>query len=1181
MYDVAARDFAVSWDKIPVDTRKNLADGLYRIKAYALDYAVPNRLMYDSVNALIGRIMDSPNSLTDADWKLVRDSSARLNDTTVYAMFRIDRTAPVISGIVPKSANATDTVGMSNATGVFASNQYDSLSHPTRDARYVYVSEDGLLELSYKVTEPTSGQDSSVVMVAWNFEHVGESKKVDRAGDSVWVSGTSVKASWKEAAGLHLADGIYRIRATVRDRAGNKSDSAATKLVRIDRTAPNIVSLVSRRLVYPDGNRDFSATIKVDQAYDVDSNRTGMYCHYRVSGGDADRKWKPVLHDSRNALIKADSVVFTLDSAAVGTEKGKRYLEVACIDAAGNASVRTDLFHLGFRSPNIVYPIADETESSERLVPIVGVAPPLSSSDSLTAVYRLRYKKCGDTDWLDDKIDVIAANRQQADSLHNYSRVSQSSEGVLGYLKNEGFGDEDSVCIELAVASCLTCGDWKTGESSLVVKSPDEGTLDSRPAIVFDVSKQSFTAGEDSISVSLRLEGDFNSDYLLRVYAEDEKGVGLKDWSAQKVWRNPYYGVPSDSLVDAITSGVWFYQDAAGTYHLRWKNIGDTLGLQVMYDSKKMGQACAAPGGKNTESGCEVGVTPFDFISADIAKSYLEDYPEWIPPAHTDSVMKLSLPSGHIVLDAQGAFRVALNGAYSVDTTKANIPVYFGNSLQGGFYWINGLEERYMSPLTTGWTANPQGYGLDFVWDGVAETGAFPAEGRVKLVAEVTENTTNSPHVHVETKELDVKLPALKVVLPNSVPDFYILNKDIDNEDSVAFRLDSMEIRYGIKNRDACVWMYILAPNGSVVTRLLDSSSHRAFASDSVYSIRWSGKNAFDTPETAGGAYTIVLKAKSFVGGDTVQTDSAETTFNVKYAESMLKMTPEDPKNAASPSIYVSEAKKDASSGGKYRYEPVADYLLQTDLSGWYLPDSLKDSLTVKAVASGKQKPLGFDAERFSLGILRQRDTLDLVILVDLDEKLDKNGCDSGKPTYDGESHHTYRKKFIRFYKGKTDLDTIQFYDNVDTVGNGRAFSIHEKSILNIYAFPAYMKDSSEASLVGNIGNALAFFSHDMPMPERDHRNDTTAHWGAWLDTVNVGCVADSTHDCAYDNKAYNPEKNLFMVKMIPQTIECKVTQTYGGYSTHRITIWDWQEIKLERCPVHKTYFYSLLSTKK
>ena len=1175
MYDVAARDFAVSWDKVPEDTRKNLADGLYRIKAYALDYAVPNRLMYDSVNALVGRIMDSPNGLTDADWKLVQDSSDSLNDTTIYAMFRIDRTAPVISDIVPKSAYVVDAVGKSNATGVFASNRYDSLSRPTRDARYVYVSEDSLLELSYKVTEPTSGQDSSVVMVVWNFEHVGESKSVDRAGDSVWVSGTSVEASWKEAASLHLADGIYRIRATVRDRAGNKSDSAATKLVRIDRTAPNIVSLVSRRLVYPDDDRDFSATLKVDQTYDVDSNRTGMFCHYRVTGGDADRKWKPVLHDSQNALIMADSIVFTLDSTAVGTGKGKRYLEVACIDVAGNVSVRTDLFHLGFRSPNIVYPVADSTESAESLIPIVGIAPPLSSSDSLTAVYRLRYKKCGDTDWLDDKIDVIAANRQQADSLHNYSRVLQSTEGVLGYLKNEGFNeDENRVCIELAVASCLICDDWKTDESALIVKKPDEDADESRPKVVFDISKQSFTAGEDSVAVSLRLEGDFNSDYLLRMYAEDEKGVGLKDWSAQKVWRNPYYGIPSDSLVNATTSGVWFYQDVAGTYHLRWKNIGDTLGLQVMYDSKKMGQTCAAPGGKNMESGCEVGVMPFDFISADIAKSYLEDYPEWIPPVHTDSVMKFSEPSGHVVLNAQGAFRVVLNGAYGVDTTKVNIPVYFGNSLQGGFYWVKGLEERYMSPLTTGWTANPQGYGLNFVWDGLAETGTFPAEGRIKLVAEVTENTVKSPHVHVETKELDVKLPALKVVLPNSIPDFYILNKDIDNGDSVAFRLDSMEIRYGIQNRDACVWMYIKDSKDTVVTTLLDSVTHRAFAGDSAYSIRWSGKNAFDTPETAGGVYTVVLKAKSLVGGDSVQTDSTEMTFNVKYAETMLPMTPDDPKNSTSPSIYVSEAKKDVSSSGKYRYEPVADYLLQTDLSGWYLPDSLRDSLMVKTVASGKQKPLGFEAERFSLGILRQRDTLDLVILVDLDEKLDKNGCDSGKPTYDGESHHTYRKKFIRFYKGKADLDTIQFYDNVDTVGNGRAFSIHEKSILNIYAFPAYMKDSSVASLAGNIDNALAVFLHEMPMPERDHRNDSTAHWGAWLDTVNVGCVADSIKDCSYDNKAYNPEKNLFMVKMIPQTIECKVTHTYGGYQTPRITIWDWQEINLEQCPIHKIYFY-------
>ena len=1144
MYDVAARDFAVSWDKIPVDTRKNLADGLYRIKAYALDYAVPNRLMYDSVNALVGRIMDSPNSLTDADWKLVRDSSARLNDTTVYAMFRIDRTAPVISDIVPKSVYVVDSVGMSNATGVFASNRYDSLSRPTRDARYVYVPEDGLLELSYKVTEPASGKDSNVVMVAWNFEHVGESKNVDRAGDSVWVSGTSVEASWKEAAGLHLADGIYRIRATVRDRAGNKSDSAATKLVRIDRTAPNIVSLVSRRLVYPDDDRDFSATLKVDQTYDVDSNRTGMFCHYRVTGGDADRKWKPVLHDSQNALIMADSIVFTLDSTAVGTGKGKRYLEVACIDVAGNVSVRTDLFHLGFRSPNIVYPVADSTESAESLIPIVGIAPPLSSSDSLTAVYRLRYKKCGDTDWLDDKIDVIAANRQQADSLHNYSRVLQSTEGVLGYLKNEGFNeDENRVCIELAVASCLICDDWKTDESALIVKKPDEDADESRPKVMFDISKQSFIAGEDSVAVSLRLEGDFYSDYLLRVYAEDEKGVGLKDWSAQKVWRNPYYGNPSDSLVNATTSGVWFYQDAAGTYHLRWKNIGDTLGLQVMYDSKKMGQACAVPGGKNMESGCVIEPMPFDFATAGIAKSYLEDYPEWIPPVHTDSVMKFSVSSGHVVLNAQGAFRVALNGAYGVDTTKVNIPVYFGNSLQGGFYWVNGLEERYMSPLTTGWTANPQGYGLNFVWDGLAETGTFPAEGRIKLVAEVTENTVKSPHVHVETKELDVKLPALKVVLPKALPDFFILNENIDNGDSVAFRLDSMEIRYGIQNRDASVWMYIKDSKDTVVTTLLDSVTHRAFAGDSAYSIRWSGKNAFDTPETAGGVYTVVLKAKSLVGGDSVQTDSTEMTFNVKYAETMLPMTPDDPKNSTSPSIYVSEAKKDVSSGGKYRYEPVADYLLQTDLSGWYLPDSLRDSLMVKAVASGKQKPLGFEAERFSLGILRQRDTLDLVIWVEVEMPSVKASCDwwGNSVSDDGFKKFVFLEK--KHFNAMDSSQALFVSGNLNDLNRG--INGEHFPRVTIYAFLEHFESKLRAryaikQLDDLNGQEKWKKTFILPVDSDNNLYDKFAIDSIYSEKA-CGCIPDTTissgeGDCKYTTEGYNPEAKLFNVSLEPQS---------------------------------------------
>ena len=93
-------------------------------------------------------------------------------------------------------------------------------------------------------------------------------------------------------------------------------------------------------------------------------------------------------------------------------------------------------------------------------------------------------------------------------------------------------------------------------------------------------------------------------------------------------------------------------------------------------------------------------------------------------------------------------------------------------------------------------------------------------------------------------------------------------------------------------------------------------------------------------------------------------------------------------------------------------------------------------------------------------------------------------------------------------------------------------------------------------------------------MPERDHRNDTTAHWGAWLDTVGTGCVADSLKDCTYDSDSYNPEKNLFKIKMSPQTMECKVAHAYGGFGTPGAMILDWQVIHLEQCPMHKTYYY-------
>ena len=169
--------------------------------------------------------------------------------------------------------------------------------------------------------------------------------------------------------GMRLQDGDYILRAIVRDEAKNIKTCDYAKKIRIDRTAPKIVSLVSSRLVYPDSAKGFGATLMVSERDDAPSNRTGMRCHYRVLGSGADGVWRNV---SENVL-KTDTVRFEIPASAVGVKNGKRYLEAVCIDAAGNAGTRTDLFHVGDRYPEIVSPAEDKEFLAVEYIPIVGM----------------------------------------------------------------------------------------------------------------------------------------------------------------------------------------------------------------------------------------------------------------------------------------------------------------------------------------------------------------------------------------------------------------------------------------------------------------------------------------------------------------------------------------------------------------------------------------------------------------------------------------------------------------------------------------------------------------------------------------------------------------------------------------------------------------------------------------
>ena len=1055
--DVISPSFSIQWDASSLNAVRSRGDGLYRVRAYAVDYAVPDTVVYRKMLSLYDAIIrDGP--ILDNMWPVASDS---MNTTTRFAEFYVDRSAPVISNV----SVASD----SGATSI-----YSTLTRPQRNSQYAYATGDSLAKITYRVTESLNGRDSVPVTVAWNFVHVGDTTAMDRAGDSVWVksSGTA-SAAWHESATMRLMDGDYAIRALARDAAGNTARYTHSKTLRVDRTPPHIVSLVSTRLIYPDSVGPFSATIAVDEKYDAPTNRTGMRCYYNVSGcgRTAPSLWKPV----SNNVLHGDSLTFSLDSV-VGTH-GKCYLNAVCVDAAGNASARTDLFYIGERTPVITSP---KSIVATPLVAITGVAPPRAGNDSLHTVYRIRYAKVDTTGsgkplyWHGSHAFVASAIRD--DNRSNVSKISQSEDGVLGYIKRSLDSNtylEGTYVIELGTCAgpaCLGGADslWLTDTMTVFFEAVQDSLFGDSLKWELALDHDSIRVGRDSLGVSLTLSGNFNSSYFLRVYGEDSDGKGMFDESVSKVWKNPYYGEPADTTSDS--SAVWFYELDDG-YHLQWKGLAAGDSLRVSFDSSAFGNVCAAPDTLLSRDKCERRTVGYDLGSLySVVQSYLANFPEWTPPPVVNGEMLLMGDSGHVVMKSMAAFRISHAGTLG-DTAKLKMRTYFGNSARDGFYWVeNGrFGSDTINPLAKGWTVNPRTYGLKFKWPGFPESGAYPAAGKMKIYMEITENVANNPHMYLDSGKVEIKLDSVKVTLPGSLPDYVLLKNDEtlvckSPTDSTSCEkrvmwLNSMVAKYGIKNRDARVKITISDGSGPIALLQDDSSAIvRANASDSAYQIRWDGKNNLSTAELKEGTYTLTIVATAVDGSGA---DTASVTFKAKFAETMYDLTPADPtdESYSGPAIHISEAKYDASVKA-YRYEPIADYLVKAGLSRYKLSnDTLKKGIQLLGRITGTQKIFGYEPKRFSLAIKRHRKELKLVVMRRVHNRTVEINC--GKAW--GWNEHIMGKKCDKDFESKDSIsvDTLTFYEdslrvvlNPESIGySGRGFvNIQDSSFFDMVA---------------------------------------------------------------------------------------------------------------------------------
>ena len=1155
MADVASKEFAIQWNSVTRDAIKNNGDGNYCIEAYAVDYAVPDSAVYGKMVRLVDAIAAHPGSIVDTLWP---DSNDFVNSSVVFDSFFVDTKVPAMSDGV--------LAGYSPSASI-----YSKLSRPGRKGSYAYATEDSLLEISYKITEPLNGRDSVPVTVAWKFVHLSDTTKVDHAGDSVWVkNGDAVNASWTEMSGMRLEDGDYRIRAVIRDVAENDTVYDFADTLRVDKTAPHIESLVSTKLVYPDSFTDYSATITADERYDVVTNRTGMHCHYRIGGCGNTTGWKliPI------TTSKYDSVKFKIDS--LEGRHGKCYLEAACVDAAGNVAVKTDLFYMGERTPVITSP--NNNHATTKLIAITGIAPPYRLADSLNTIYRLRYARVDSlgTDsvlvWETSGISVVSA--LQNEKSRNVSRVSQSNEAVLGYL-DRNFGNdnylEGTYIIELGTCAadadsvCINGPDslWVTDTARVHLGMIDSAGVEHHFVVT---PKDSLAVGKDTLDVSLHLSGQFNSSYLMRVYAKDAAGVGMFDESVSKAWRNPYFGAPNDT--SSGKSAVWFYEQEDG-YHLQWKGLaaGDTL--EVAYDSLGFGHTCEGPGGNNAQN-CETRQHDYGMVALPTSSGqYFEDFPELRPLSSVNSKMLLTGNEGHVVMTATAAFHVSQVNAFA-DTFLPKMKVYFGEKGNDGFYWVaDGLiSSDTLNPLMIGWTVDPRAYGISFRWAG-PESGRFPAEGNMTVYAEITENIANNPYVIRDSVKVKVKLPELEIVLPDTtLPDFTLMEKDTvlvcadettpDNLcERRAFKLGSMVAKYGVKYRDAKVMACIVDASGACIAVLQDTTEiKRANVSDSAYQVRWDGK-INGTSVANEGVYTLKITATPV--DSSKAPPPAIATFRVKYAETMRDLSPTDPKNLHNmvPAIYVSEANIDSGNTGMYRYEPTADYLVKANIGGWKLPDpSLIGGIPLKGEISGTQKILKYEPKRFSLAIKRHRKELKLVAVTHFHGKLDEitgstilfaSSCSE-------EDHHDEIDDFD-IYKLTFSEDKLDTTINIRKKREGRGFNgeggpndgFMEIVVLTEKTFDNLQISKIESQEQYDMLKKVAVWKLGDFVKNLDADDDVFHIPGKASDSIPFGSVELDTScnplydergfmqsTCEYTTDNYNPNRNLLHITFVP-----------------------------------------------
>lgn len=1095
LYDVSNSNFAIFRD-----SSLRLDDGKYRLNIFAIDRALPDYDAYEKVAGLVNKIVAGND--TESDWNSI--DLLALNKTRDSVEFYIDRTPPVFT--------------FSNVRAEKPNSEPMPFAGPQKIDSLLYIGADDRLKMSYNVKE-NNIDSASVVKLYYSFMHWPDTSAADRMGDSVTiVSANGYNGDWLENDHMLISDGDYRIKVTAVDEADNESEKKYDKVVRVDRISPNIETLVSTKLVYPKDETTFGAKLVVNEKHDAEGNRTGFRCYSRVRGAKKTSTWKYI-----DKAFVGDTVRFEIKASDVDTAPGKRYLEVGCADVAGNISYMTDLFYVGTQYPEITSPTDTTKSLNGAILAIKGVAAAPSAKYETTARYELSYKCLNpgcDNSWRTEGISRRDSNR------------TQPVEGILGFWNRMALSG--NYMLKLNMIPCDTCAILSDSTKIyLETYVPDS----SDPLMKLQVQD---TVYVDSIKSKIlySMQGDNLSNYSVRVYGYDAKGVALFDAGTNRIKGNPFYGNPVD---ESKTQGIWFYGDSV-KWTLKWKGLkADSLVLR--YDSTSAVISCAV-----AENKCERRPdSSSSETSLSMLDSILSPVPEMNPLVNANAMMILTGGSGSVTVQSNSAFSVN----QAIDTLTV-LPVYFGSRSECGFPGAGAV------PVYS-WSVDRENYMFKKEWNGLSDAGTYPAEGFATIYAEAVEKqAVGNARVFLDSARVYLKLPSLKVVLPSdSLPPFKLfkLPKTISTlPDDTSYVVGRMSANYGIRGRKAYVSAYVTDPDGFVMS-VFENELKNAGPNNAAYTLVWNGMKTENHPVTNKGTYTLTIKAKEAHPLDTVsQEDSIVVPFELVVANNLEPVKFEN-ENSNGLWFDIREAVDDTMHKGEKRYEPIADYLVTADVSGYYLPEKYQKPYELQSTITGKQNAIGFKPERFSLGIKRQREQLDLVVLYKINrytescyDWFDWNSC---KIT-SGDIRPVVGVKQLVFTT-VSKIDTIEL--DIEA-GNNYGYSYEKTTEIDVYAvlykdWENYVQTYGWDNSVANFDNLKVknvWSLHDaaektvyLPKPnEGGYLVFGPKSVGSCVpDTLNVmgnekQCLCDFASGCKKGtSNDYNPNKSLFKVEFI------------------------------------------------